>query len=526
MRADTSTEQAGGGTASLQPGSFPLDSWKKVPMSGPATSRRPHRSVGAVLLLGLTVSAGIGPLDFPAGATPKPAVSPANKVFDPYGHQLVSISCANSTFCVGVGDYQGLFNGQFLGGTLAEAWSGSSWGQLDTPNPVMPGFNVGFQSSFSAVSCTSSTFCVAVGNSSVGELVYTLAEVWNGSIWSIQATPDPVDPSELSGVSCTSPTFCMAIGTDARSQPLAEEWDGNTWTQMTVPVPEGTTNTDPINVDCVTETFCVAVGTSSESGSVKSFNLIDEFNGISWSSVDAPEPVHIPQPALTDVSCASVTSCVAIGSGFADVLDGTTWSIEPVPSPSGAEQSALGGVSCISATFCTAVGSYEVKARHWVAQATTWDGASWSPQGTATLTDTKTSGLADVACFSSSSCLAVGSHTVKKQTDSALVEQEVGDAWTLQVSPKVVPLALTPDSGNPGTKVTVSGNGFSPDSSIKVIYNNGNGSTVLCNPTTDADGTYTCTATITKASAGPRGSHDVIAKDEGSLEAVDLFTVT
>jgi hypothetical protein len=42
----------------------------------------------------------------------------------------------------------------------------------------------------------------------------TLAEVWDGSRWAIQPTPNPVGAgaSVLLGVSCTSPGACTAVG--------------------------------------------------------------------------------------------------------------------------------------------------------------------------------------------------------------------------------------------------------------------------------------------------------------------------
>jgi hypothetical protein len=293
-------------------------------------------------------------------------------------------------------------------------------------------------------------------------------------------------------------------------------------------VPEGTSDSYPSKIDCVSQTFCVAVGTSSESDSSDSFDLIDEFDGTSWTAEDAPNPnpVDIPQPELAGVSCTSDTSCVALGMGFAAVLDGTTWSIEPVPSPSGATQIGLGGISCVSATFCTGVGCYEKSTGKQVPQAVTWDGADWTLESTASLPKNKSAGLGDVACFSSSSCLAVGSHMVKQQTGSALLEQESSGAWSTQVAPTVDPMTLTPNSGGPGTKVTVSGYGFSPNSAVKVTYEDtGRGNVVLCTSTTDASGTYSCSAKIPKARAGARGTHDVVAQNGANLTAVALFTL-
>jgi hypothetical protein len=42
----------------------------------------------------------------------------------------------------------------------------------------------------------------------------TLAEIWDGSHWTIQPTPNPADShgSEFYDISCTSPTDCTAVG--------------------------------------------------------------------------------------------------------------------------------------------------------------------------------------------------------------------------------------------------------------------------------------------------------------------------
>src|SRR5204862_347064 len=81
-------------------------------------------------------------------------------------------------------------------------WDGSSWSVQPTPNPMG-----GSNSELVGVSCTSSSACTAVGNSSSG----TLAEVWDGSSWSIQPTPNPAGAS-LAGVSGTSARACTGGG--------------------------------------------------------------------------------------------------------------------------------------------------------------------------------------------------------------------------------------------------------------------------------------------------------------------------
>jgi hypothetical protein len=39
-----------------------------------------------------------------------------------------------------------------------------------------------------------------------------LAEVWNGSIWTVQPTATPARYKTLSGVSCLTATTCTAVG--------------------------------------------------------------------------------------------------------------------------------------------------------------------------------------------------------------------------------------------------------------------------------------------------------------------------
>src|SRR5436190_7774794 len=58
----------------------------------------------------------------------------------------------------------------------------------------------------SAVSCSSPTFCVAVGTYVAPKSgPKTLVERWDGQRWSILASPNATDPfgSQLNGVSCT-----------------------------------------------------------------------------------------------------------------------------------------------------------------------------------------------------------------------------------------------------------------------------------------------------------------------------------
>jgi hypothetical protein len=63
---------------------------------------------------------------------------------------------------------------------------------VTTPNP--PGATGSY---LNGVSCTSATECIAVGDytNRAGNYL-TLAEVWNGHVWRIQPTANPVGASD------------------------------------------------------------------------------------------------------------------------------------------------------------------------------------------------------------------------------------------------------------------------------------------------------------------------------------------
>jgi hypothetical protein len=76
--------------------------------------------------------------------------------------------------------------------------------------------------------------CLAVGSYYNGSATLPLAEKWNGTKWSIEASPSPhpSKPNVLSGVSCPSTTLCWAAGESiagSATSPVVEQWNGKTW---------------------------------------------------------------------------------------------------------------------------------------------------------------------------------------------------------------------------------------------------------------------------------------------------------
>ena len=198
---------------------------------------------------------------------------------DPGAGQLSGISCKSASACEAVGSFVSGATTE----TLAEAWNGSTWSIQATPNP---GGATGSQ--LSDVSCKSASSCEAVGQFTSGGATQTLAEAWNGSSWAIQSTPNVsgATNSALSGVSCPSATVCEAVGdssTGSNFATLAEVWNGSSWAIQTTPN-GGTSFNQLSGVSCTAAAACTAVGNG----------LAERWNGTSWSLQTITKPKGRP----------------------------------------------------------------------------------------------------------------------------------------------------------------------------------------------------------------------------------------
>ncbi len=192
------------------------------------------------------------------------------------------------------------------------------------------------------------------------------------------------------------------------------------------------------SVSCLSAASCVAVGQVEGPGLDMQSTLIEAFNGTRWTRQPSPNAVGQPQSGLGAVSCASATSCVAVGSSqssdgssrrLAERWNGTSWSIEFTPSPPGATDTAFGGVTCRAATDCTIVG-----AALGAPLIEHWNGSSWSIVATATPPGADSGGLAGVSCAGPSACKAVGWSTTGSSSGT-LIESWNGSSWSFDSSP-------------------------------------------------------------------------------------------
>jgi hypothetical protein len=143
---------------------------------------------------------------------------------------LVGVSCPSATSCVSVGE---IGTGLDAFSTLAERWNGRTWSL--TPSPT--GGNL------YSVSCASATNCFAAGSLDPlqGDPASTLVDRWNGTHWSEEATPSSNDSFDvLATVSCASSTYCLAVGESDSvlhngAAALAEQWNGTNWSIVASP---------------------------------------------------------------------------------------------------------------------------------------------------------------------------------------------------------------------------------------------------------------------------------------------------
>jgi hypothetical protein len=309
---------------------------------------------------------------------------------------LAGVSCGAPGACVAVGGY---YNGH--GNTvLAETWNGTAWTIATVPLPAGA-----LGGDLDGVSCTSASACTAVGDyANSGNADVALAETWNGTAWAVAsaAVPSRATTSTLGTVSCSpSPSLdCEATGWyfipgAEIAKELTESWNGTSWSIQATPTPKGSTGgAYPGGMSCNSPGACASVGTADTSSGGLGYGWAQGWNGTAWSNQTVGKPSGATASALSAVSCdpAPATACTTVGydihdSAFvtlAEGWNGSTWVPQPTPKPAGATLAALAGVSCSSASACSAVGYYTNSSGVTVTLAEGWNGTKWSIQKTPT----------------------------------------------------------------------------------------------------------------------------------------------
>jgi hypothetical protein len=207
------------------------------------------------------------------------------------------MSCPSPRFCMGVSS----------GGSAGtEMWNGSDWRGTPLQQPEgTTSFNGAFD-----VSCTSSTFCLAVGSYATdaeGDNNLTFIETWNGTRWKLDSIPAAVTNVALSAVSCANRTNCQVAGTAGAGQLAAAQWNGKTWRVRSMPGNGGEFANTPLSISCASASSCMAVGTFGDVSA--NFQVADVWNGHAWKATKSSAAIEL----LTAVSCPAAGHCLAVG---------------------------------------------------------------------------------------------------------------------------------------------------------------------------------------------------------------------
>ena len=149
---------------------------------------------------------------------------------------LQSVSCPATTACIAVGTGSTGSSTAHALTPLAEQWTGGTWTALTVPDPVPQA--IWWSSTRCRASRPRTAWPWETTRTRPAPRTPPLAAQWNGTTWTIVAAPSPATFSALLSVSCTSATFCSAVGASSPTatgvvSPVAETWNGSTWSLQT-----------------------------------------------------------------------------------------------------------------------------------------------------------------------------------------------------------------------------------------------------------------------------------------------------
>jgi hypothetical protein len=332
--------------------------------------------------------------------------------------QLDDVSCADATRCWAVGaPAQESATGTTTSSSTvssnvieATADAGRTWVAQPvglTPTPTL-----------TAISCPTTTLCMAVGLSGAGSEGIVLTMHGAGGTWTQAASP--AGAVVITSVECSGPGDCTVIASDGttfwsvRSSDFGESW------QREGSLPAGLE--DAGNLACVTGAACLVTGfTATTAGHGQGAIAISTDAGATWTATDLPAGTGLVQGAV----CTTISSCLAVGTTSTTVGavvpangallrsddGGHTWVLSPATQP----VEDIYGIACPAALVCAMVGT------DWIGSpAVGTGGVAHSSDGGRVFTAATTAytplALTAVSCPTTQNCVAVGGDTVARIT--------------------------------------------------------------------------------------------------------------
>ena len=272
--------------------------------------------------------------------------------------------------------------------TLVLHWDGTAWSIIPSASPGSLGLNT-----FYAVAANSVNDVWAVGSfTNVDELAQTLVEHWDGTSWQVIPSANvPGANNEFYGVVALGPNNIWAVGYWGHAatgfSTLVEHWDGSSWSIVASPNASGDNFLSAVSATGPSDIW--AMGRSRNPSTFQTRTLIEHWDGNSWSEVFGFGVE--PESAAYGVTAVSANDVWAVGDGGGLALigrwSGSNWSVFPSPEITGRLLATTAITACdvwaVGLRYVEGVG-FQTLSEHFVSQ----DCGTPSPTPTGTPTGT------------------------------------------------------------------------------------------------------------------------------------------
>jgi hypothetical protein len=314
-------------------------------------------------------------------------------------------------------------------GTLTEHWNGTAWSVVASPDTLR------IDDVLNAVADLSPTNAWAVGlvkpiGAKTGN---PLIVHWNGADW--QTVGSPAGSGKLRAISADGPGDLWAVGDDGRGHAIAFRSDGTSWISTALPAP-GIDNLQGVKAFSPSDVW--AVGSMIPAGGSQGRTLVMHWNGSAWSIVPSPNPnpsvdiLHAVDGIASNNLWAvgqQAQSETVTGAGpgtrsLAEHWNGTRWSVASTPNTG--DEDSLNGVAAAGTASAFSVGTFvqqggAIPVDRTLAEA--WNGSSWATDASANVGSTDNLLLGAAAIRGTGSAWAVG-FRLTAGPDQTLIERE------------------------------------------------------------------------------------------------------
>ncbi len=378
----------------------------------------------------------------PVGLSSDGTVSAGAPVAVPGLWILYSMACplstASSTTCVAAGADTNSTQGAVIPITISASGTPSAGTPVYIPGTI----------SLNSISCPSSTICEAVGETANGEGIVIPVTLSSSGAVSAGTPVDASGTTALNGLICSASTTCETVGrgTNGDGAIVAVTLSASGIPSAGTPVDvSGTSSFN--DIVCPRQANCVAAGWTRAQATGKE-GVITPVAISASGTPSAGTPVDVSGTfSLIGLACPSSATCEAVGEapgvgvhkgGTAVPISLSSSGIPSAGTPVDVSgTSALYNIACTSSTSCVAAGyNYFASTGNYAGTILPITLSSNGLSSIGTLTDVSgTSVLYDLACISSASCVVIG-ETYRYSMESIMVP--------MTVSPSGIPSTGTP----------------------------------------------------------------------------------